>query len=358
MKFLKLYEDVDDFDWSFDYDEEERNHQEVIDKFFEEYNNKNSIIRKLTYIYDFTDGFRGKERIEILTILLNKFDNGDSNMSELKTLLIITRPLQNNTMILNSRIPILDRLNVMKNVRRNENFDFDEDDFDEDETPENDVLNDLHAGKWIKIYRKDWERFTTEHSTLKWLNNHYITKKDYHDILVEEKDQYEGYGEHMVLDELSNFINIDYVYIRKDDGDWSEKYGKGVFMTYDFDNSDPINSDKEFRLYENFDWNDEDFDEDEFSEIIPKIGDTIRFEKSIMWDHVKGKWQILRNTLEKVEIRDIKLVSDIDYLQSNINNKKIPLGENYLPTDYDGYMVLTRYWPWFKLEDWENINEE
>ena len=104
---------------------------------------------------------------------------------------------------------------------------------------------------------------------------------------------------------------------------------------------------------ENFNFDDEEWDDEEWDESLPKIGDTIILKKSIMWDHVKGKWQELRSDFGKIKIHDIKLVSNINYLQSNINNKKIPIGDNYLPTDYDGYVVLTKYWPWFKLEDWD-----
>ena len=108
---------------------------------------------------------------------------------------------------------------------------------------------------------------------------------------------------------------------------------------------------KFIKLYEDFDWNDDDFDEEEFDVNIPKIGDWIEFDELIMWNHDKGEWIELRNSFGKVKVFDVKLVDNIDYLKSP-TGRKIPI-DNNLPTDYNGYMVLTRYWPWFKLDKWK-----
>jgi len=115
------------------------------------------------------------------------------------------------------------------------------------------------------------------------------------------------------------------------------------------------------RCYEDFNWDEEDFDEDETpDETLPMVGQKITFNRGIVypWFHQHNRWGHLEITYP-LEIIDIKLVNDIDYFLSHENGKTIQMGNYKLPTDYDGYMFLTKpYIPWFKLVDYEIVKNK
>lgn len=124
-----------------------------------------------------------------------------------------------------------------------ESFEFNENDFDFEE--EDEFLTDFLNDKWIKVYKKNWNRFVDtlkNNNIIKWCDNSQITYEGYDSILREESD---NYSDGMDIDDvnLDEYINTNYTYIKK--------YLENDTITYEFDRVDPIYSNKEFTLFEN-----------------------------------------------------------------------------------------------------------
>jgi len=225
-----------------------------------------------------------------------------------------------------------------KYSKRNENFDFNEDDFDFEEEKEGDFLNDFHNGKHIKVYRKDWEKFVIENSDFRWINGQKLDKS-YMDVL---EDEMEEYGVEYTED-LDNYINVDYVFIIKiKPGIYRNKKKNTYFITYEFDDVVPINSDKEFTLYENFDFNEDDFDFEEVSDII--IPDIINgnFRKFLERNDCLEKWFKNYNKYDIPNKKNVPLKNFlIGYRSSYIN---YAFRWRLSPEGYDYWMNIDKKW--------------
>ena len=81
--------------------------------FFREYYSINDFIDRLGKIYDFVNKFEKKDRI-ILT-LIQAFKSEVFEVSEIKTILLISKPFKDNDLIRDSRIQLLELYETIKN---------------------------------------------------------------------------------------------------------------------------------------------------------------------------------------------------------------------------------------------------
>jgi len=105
------------------------------------------------------------------------------------------------------------------------------------------------------------------------------------------------------------------------------------------------------KLYEDFEWDDEDFDEEEFPPFDFKVGDRIRFiSNTAYWNSEESNpprfniYPVQNGMSAAYKIKKIQHASEI----TGDGDNKIPKGS--IP--YDGYMViLGGMWPWFKIDN-------
>ena len=95
----------------------EDNQVSLFRSFFNGYNKEKNLIEKLTIIHDFIDSQFGKSKDshEILKCLLIAFNDKNFHLSELKTLLVISKPFAEHEMIKNARKALFETYLLVKN---------------------------------------------------------------------------------------------------------------------------------------------------------------------------------------------------------------------------------------------------
>jgi len=104
---------------------EELTHKVVLDSdlvtpiknFLKDYNKEENLIEKLTLTHDFIDNqFRDNpKKFELLSALLIAFNSDKFHLSEIKTLLVISKPFKEHDLVKQLRTNLLETYNAMKN---------------------------------------------------------------------------------------------------------------------------------------------------------------------------------------------------------------------------------------------------
>ncbi len=83
--------------------------------FLKEYNNEKDLLKKLGLIYDLVDNADSpKDRIKIIEFLLSNFNDIDFHLSEIKTVLVISKPFKDNKEIKELREQLVETYNIKK----------------------------------------------------------------------------------------------------------------------------------------------------------------------------------------------------------------------------------------------------
>ena len=89
----------------------------TIKEYFEKYNNEPDLVEKLLITYKFVDSFYDYDKkMIILKALLVHYNDIDNHQSELKTMLVITKPFKGNELIKKERLKLLETYNNKKSI--------------------------------------------------------------------------------------------------------------------------------------------------------------------------------------------------------------------------------------------------
>jgi len=85
--------------------------------FLKEYKNEKELIKKLGLIYDLVDNAaEPKDRIKIVEFLLSNFNDIDFHLSEIKTVLVISKPFKDNEKLKELRESLVETYNKKKEL--------------------------------------------------------------------------------------------------------------------------------------------------------------------------------------------------------------------------------------------------
>jgi len=118
LLLTKIYDDPNKKD---EYEHKAILSQEIfqpLKSFILKYNREENLVNKLTVLHEFADDIipgKNKSYLEIFNLLLSAFTNENFHLSELKTLLVITKPFKENEQIKPNRVKLLETYNKMKN---------------------------------------------------------------------------------------------------------------------------------------------------------------------------------------------------------------------------------------------------
>ena len=90
---------------------------ELVGKFKTEYNNEPDLLKKLGLIYDLVDNAdTPQDRLKIIEFLLSNFNDIDFHLSEIKTVLVISKPFKDNEKLKELREALVETYNKKKEL--------------------------------------------------------------------------------------------------------------------------------------------------------------------------------------------------------------------------------------------------